>query len=263
MRLIDLKNVAHKGFSFGTIKAAYGKASIEYLDKAMELIKQNEIDCLVTAPISKESINLAGFKYSGHTEYFAEKTDTRNIAMMLLNSKIKFSLLTRHLPLKDVATSINQKSIYNTVLLTHRFLKRNFALRNPRIVFCALNPHASDNGLIGKEEIKIISPVIKKIKDKLKIYVDGPVSADVAIYKARDKIYDCVIAAYHDQALIALKLLDNKGGVNITLGLPFIRTSALHGTAFDIAKDVHLIKADSLIEAIRFAVKCIKNQRKD
>ncbi|MFH1413505.1 MAG: 4-hydroxythreonine-4-phosphate dehydrogenase PdxA [Candidatus Omnitrophota bacterium] len=263
VRIVDLKNVPRKNFSFGKIKAAYGKASIEYLDKALELIKQKEIDCLVTAPISKESINLAGFKYSGHTEYLADKTNTKDFAMMLLNSKIKFSLITRHLPLKNVSSSLDQKSIYKTILLTHEFLKKNFALKNPRIVFCGLNPHASDNGLIGREEISIISPVIRKIKNKFKFNIAGPISADVAIYKARDKIYDCVIAVYHDQALIPLKLLDNRGGVNITLGLPFIRTSVLHGTAFDIAKNTHLIKADSLIEAVRFAVKCIKNQRKD
>ena len=263
VRLIDLQNVPRKGFAFGKIKAAYGKASMEYLDKALELIKQKEIDCLVTSPISKESINLAGFKYSGHTEYLAEKTDSKDFAMMLLNKKIKFSLLTRHIPLKNVSLSLNQQSIYKTILLTHEFLKKNFALKNPRIVLCGLNPHASDNGLIGREENNLIAPAVKKIKDKFKFNIVGPISADLAVCKTRDQFYDCVIAAYHDQALIPLKLLDREGGVNITLGLPFIRTSPLHGTAFNIAKNIPLIKADSLIEALRFAVKCIKNQRKD
>ena len=257
-QFIDLNNVEHKKFSFGRIKAEYGRASIEYLDKALELIKKKKIDCLVTCPISKESINEAGFRFSGHTEYLAKKTNTQDFVMMLLNKYLKISLITRHLSLKEVPSVLTKDKIYKTILLTHKSLKELFLIKEPRIVVCGLNPHASDNGLLGQEENKIIKPALKELKTKIKnIY--GPISADVAIAEAKDKEYDCVVAMYHDQALIPLKLLDKQTGVNITLGLPFIRTSPLHGTAFDIAANFNLANPASLIEAVKLALRCTLN----
>jgi len=259
---INLNNVSPKDFKFGKVSPIYGKASIEYLDKALELIKEKQIDCIVTCPISKEAINLAGFKYSGHTEYFSQRAKVKDSVMMLLNNELKISLLTRHIPLKKVATSIDSDKIYKTIRLTYESLKRLFSLSAPRIVVCGLNPHASDNGVIGKEEAGLIKPALKKISGKIK-FIDGPVSADIALLKLKQKKYDCAVAMYHDQALIPLKLTDYSSGVNITLGLPFIRTSPLHGTAFDIAgKDLRLANPDSLIAAVKLAVKCAKNQRK-
>lgn len=262
-RLIDLNNVSRKNFSFGKVNAEYGRASIEYLDKAIGLLRNKEIDCLITCPISKEAINLAGFRYSGHTEYFAEKTNTKDTVMMLLNKYLRFSLITRHIPLKDVPRRINARDIYNNIKITSRGLKRLFLIGKPRMVVCGLNPHASDNGVIGDEDDKIIYPAVVKSKDMLRVDIEGPFSSDVAVRKAYAGDYDCVIAMYHDQALIPLKLLSPETGVNLTLGLPFIRTSPLHGTAFDIAKSPSLTKADSLIEAIRLAIKCVLNQKKD
>jgi len=255
-RFVDLKNVSAEGFRFGEVKAEYGKASIEYLDKALELIAAGELDCIVTCPISKESINLAGFSYQGHTEYFAKKTGVSDFVMLLLNRFLKISLVTRHIPLKDVPRKIDAGVFSKTVLITHRALQQQFSLARPRIAVCGLNPHASDNGVIGKEENLVIKPEIGRLKRK-GICIDGPISADVAIAKAYRGHYDCLIAMYHDQALIPLKLLDAKSGVNITLGLPFIRTSPLHGTAFDLAKK-SLCRADpsSLIEAIQVAIQC-------
>ena len=262
--LIDLNNISHKNFSFGKIKAEYGKASIEYLDKALELIKKREIDCLITCPISKEAVNLAGLKgFLGHTEYLARHTNTKEFVMMLLNENLRFSLLTRHIPLKEVSKKINESLIYKTVILTHRSLIETFGIKKPRLVVCGLNPHASDNGLIGKEENKVIKPALEKLRNKFMMHIDGPFSADVAIFKANSKDYDCVIVMYHDQALIPLKLRGFDTAVNITLGLPFIRTSPLHGTAFDIAKDFRLANPNSLIEAIKVAVKCTSNLKKD
>jgi 4-hydroxythreonine-4-phosphate dehydrogenase len=258
VNFIDLSNVSRKDFSFGKIRPAYGKASIEYLDKALELIKKGQIESLVTCPISKEAINLAGFSYSGHTEYFTECTQTKNTVMMLLNKQLKFSLVTRHIPLKTVSGAINKDTLYKTISITYAALKNLFVIENPRIVVCGLNPHASDNGIIGKEENQLIKPVLNRLKRKIPD-IDGPLSSDVAIAKAGEKAYDCVIAMYHDQALIPLKLLGRREGVNITLGLPFIRTSPLHGTAFDIAKDFRLANPNSLIEAIKVAVKCTLN----
>ena len=261
-KLIDLRNINRKRFSFGMIKPEYGRASIQYLDKAVELVKAGEIDCIVTCPISKEAINSAGFRYSGHTEYFSARTNTKNFAMMLLNQELKISLITRHIPLKKVPAFITEEKIFSTAMLTFNSLKDLFSVNNPRIAVCGLNPHASDNGIIGDEENKVIIPAIKRLKAKIK-YVDGPLSADVAIAKTRLKRYDCAIAMYHDQALIPLKVLGGSKGVNITLGLPFIRTSPLHGTAFDLAKTaINSANPESLIEAVKLAAQCAANLKK-
>jgi 4-hydroxythreonine-4-phosphate dehydrogenase len=263
VRFIDLHNVSQQNFACGKVKAEYGRASIEYLDKAMELIRKKEIDCLVTAPISKEAVSLAGFKYSGHTEYFSRKAHSKDLVMMLLNDKLKFSLVTRHIPLKSVSSKITQDKLYKTTVITFEALNKLFLIKKPRIIVCGLNPHASDNGLIGEEENRVIKPVIEKINSKIKASIYGPLSSDVAIYKASNDEYDCVIAMYHDQALIPLKLCNKDTGVNLTLGLPFIRTSPLHGTAFDIAKNTALSDPACMIEAIKLAVKCTTNLRKN
>ncbi len=260
IKFIDLDNVDHRSFSFGKVKAEYGRASMEYLDKAMELIKNKHIDCLVTCPISKEAINLAGFHYPGHTEYFAQKTNTKDSVMMLLNEKLRFALLTQHIPLKDVSLNLNQNKICRVIFLTHTALRKLFRIKNPRIAVLGLNPHGSDNGLIGTEENTVIKPAIERLKAKLR-NICGPMSADVAIARAMKKEYDCIIAMYHDQALIPLKLWGDYTGVNITLGLPFVRTSPLHGTAFDIAGK-NKAHPDSLIQAIKLALQCTLNPRK-
>lgn len=260
-RFIDLDNVKHKNFKFGEIKAEYGRASVQYLDKALELIKKNEIDCMVTCPVSKEAVNSAGIKFAGHTEYLAKATDTKDFAMMLLNKELKISLVTRHIPLRDVAHKICKDEIKKNIILIYKCLKRVFLIENPRIVVCGLNPHASDNGLIGEEENKIIKPALKELRSILRC-VDGPLPADVAIAGAKKKKYHAVIAMYHDQALIPLKLTSANSGANLTLGLPFIRTSPLHGTAFDIAGDFGAADPASLIEAIKLAVKCTSNLKK-
>jgi 4-hydroxythreonine-4-phosphate dehydrogenase len=246
----------------GQIKAQYGKASVEYLDKALELLRNKEIDCLVTAPISKEAINKAGFKYSGHTEYFLKKTGVKEAVMLLLNNKLKFSLVTRHLPIEKVPKALTKEKLYNNILTTYESLKNIFGIKKPRLVVCGLNPHASDNGVIGREENRIIKPVLKKLRDELKLNIDGPLSADAAVASAKEGNYDCVIAMYHDQALIPLKLTDGDSGVNMTLGLPFIRTSPLHGTAFDIARTPVLANPASMIAAIKLAIKCVSNLKK-
>jgi 4-hydroxythreonine-4-phosphate dehydrogenase len=260
VKIIDLNNLKRRNFSFGQIKAEYGKASVEYLDKALELLKNKEIDCLVTAPISKEAINKAGFRYGGHTEYFLEKTRAKEVVMLLLNDRLKFSLVTRHISVGKVPQALTKEKLRNNILVTYRSLQKLFGIKKPRLVVCGLNPHASDNGVIGAEENRIIKPVLKKLKGKLKI--DGPLAADAAIAKAAEGNYDCVIAMYHDQALIPLKLTGKDSGVNMTLGLPFIRTSPLHGTAFDIAKTPALADPASMIAAIKLAIKCASRQKK-
>lgn len=262
VKFIDLNNVTHKNFRLGEVKAEYGRASVEYLDKALELIKNNEVHCLVTCPVSKEAVSLAGFKnFTGHTEYLASRTNTRYFVMMLLNKKLRIALVTRHIPLKDVSSELDSDKIYQTIFLTYRSLKKIFLIRNPKIGVCGLNPHASDNGLLGNEENKIIKPALMRLRKKIN-NIWGPLPADTAALKAMQKKYDCIIAMYHDQALIPLKVSGAYTGVNLTLGLRFIRTSPLHGTAFDIAENFNSADPASLIEAIRLAVRCTLNQKK-
>lgn len=262
-KLIDLKNVNEKKFKFGSLNAQNGVSSLEYLDTALELLKENKIDCLVTGPVSKEAINLAGVEFSGHTEYLAKKTGSQNLVMILLNDKLKFSLVTRHVALKEVCARLTRENLEENILNTIRGLKLLFLIKKPKIVICGVNPHASDNGVIGEEEQKVMLPAIKNLRKIIKgATITGPISADTAISRAAKGEFDCVIAAYHDQALIPLKLTDFDSGVNLTLGLPFVRTSVLHGTAFDIAQKPRLANPNSLIRAIELAVKCTLNQKK-
>ena len=263
VNLVDLNNVQEKKFKFGSLSAQNGAACLGYLDKAWELLKNNKIDCLVTCPVSKEAINLAGVRFSGHTEYLGERTGCKNLVMMLMNDKLKFSLLTRHIPLRDVSRRLTRKILENNILNTVKGLKNLFLIKKPRLVVCGINPHASDNGIIGTEEKKIFIPVIKSLNKKLcGAALGGVLSADTAILQAMEGKFDCLIAAYHDQALIALKLTDFDSGVNLTLGLPFLRTSPLHGVAFDIAGKPALALPSSLIAAIKLAIKCTLNQKK-
>lgn len=258
VEFIDLANVNRKRFKFGRISAEYGKASIEYLDTAMEMLSAKTIDCLVTGPISKEAIHLAGYSYSGHTEYFSAKAHCPDVVMMLVNDSLKFSLVTRHVPLSQVSRKLNRRNIGVTLTETHDALRKFFGISKPRIIVLGINPHGSDNGVIGNEEGSIILPAIKKSRLS---GVSGPCGADVGIAKAAAGKFDCILAMYHDQALIPLKLTGDQRGVNMTLGLPFIRTSPLHGTAFDIAGKN---KADpsSLLAAVNLALRCAQNPKK-
>ncbi|MDD5692442.1 MAG: 4-hydroxythreonine-4-phosphate dehydrogenase PdxA [Candidatus Omnitrophica bacterium] len=262
--LVDLDNIKPGRFSFGRINAECGKASLEYLDTALELLKNDQLDCLVTCPVSKEAVNLAGIKFSGHTEYLGERTGGSVPAMMLINKKLKFILATRHIPLKDVCSRLTAGALRDNILAAVKGLNSLFLIAKPRLVVCGLNPHASDNGLIGTEEKKLIIPAIKKLRKEIRgALIEDPLPADTAISQAAKGKFDCVVALYHDQALIPLKLTDFDSGVNLTLGLPFVRTSPLHGTAFDIAHKPALANPNSLIAAINLAVKCALNQKKD
>jgi 4-hydroxythreonine-4-phosphate dehydrogenase len=262
-KIVDLNNIPHKNFAFGKVKTEYGKASVEYLNKAIELVKNKKIDCLVTAPISKQAINLAGHKYSGHTEFFAHSFGRKeqDLVMMLLNNYLRISLVTRHLALSKVSSALSQEAIYRTIIITHRALRSHFAIKQPRVCVAAFNPHAGEGGLLGKEEIRVIIPAIKKSR-RITNNVIGPLPADTAISLAIKRRFDAVIAMYHDQALIPLKTLDFESGVNLTLGLDFIRTSPLHGTGFDIANK-NIASPGSLISAIKIAVKCTLNLKRN
>ena len=231
-----------------------GKLSIQYLDRAMAIIAKGEADCLVTAPINKANVRAAGFDtFEGHTEYLAEATLTKDYAMMFVGKRLKITLVTRHIALKDVPAKLTADKIYSAIRLTRRYLSDHFHLKNPKIAVAGLNPHAGEGGIFGKEEITIISPAIKKAAASCgKVY--GPFPPDVVFGDALRGKFDAVIAMYHDQGLVPFKLLYFKDGVNMTIGLPFVRTSPDHGTAFDIAGK-GAADPSSMIEAIRLAVR--------
>ncbi len=213
--------------------ATCGRAVVQYIKKAVELCLEGKASAMVTAPISKASMHQAGYKYPGHTELLAELTNTKNYAMMLTGGGIKSVLVTIHVPLKEVPNLIKEQEVYRVAKLTCVELERKWGVPNPKVAICGLNPHAGESGAFGNEEQHI-----KKAVERLKnegYNVSGPHPADTVFYWHLKGNYHAVVAMYHDQGLIPVKLLGFDEGVNITLGLPIIRTSPDHGTAFDIA----------------------------
>ncbi len=249
----SLSNVSGNGFSFGKVLPGHGKASISYINKAVSLIQAKKASLLVTGPIHKHAADLSGFEYSGHTEYLAYLTKTKKYAMMLTAGPLKVVLATTHIPIKDVSRRLQSKEIVDKLLLADYFLSQYHRIKKPKIAVCGLNPHAGDNGLIGDEEKKIIAPAIKLAKAK-GLNIDGPLAADGLFYDLLKGGYDAVLCMYHDQGLVALKMVGRNKSVNITLGLPFIRTSPGHGTALGIAEKGRA-DSGSMKQAIREAVK--------
>lgn len=260
LKVVDLKHVPQKKFKFGKIDKLYGRASVEYLKEALSILRKDRKTALVTAPISKEAINKAGFRYSGHTEFLAKSTGVSKFAMMLVGGPLRVTLITRHIPIKDISDNINQKKIIEAIELTHKFLARYLNKRYPRIAIASLNPHAGEGGILGDEEKRVILPSVIKAKKRYK-NVYGPVAPDAVFHDAYNGRVDAVVCMYHDQALIPLKMIARDKGVNITLGLPFIRTSPDHGTAFDIAGK-GVANPSSMMEAIKMAVRLVKQDVK-
>ena len=193
-----------------------------------------EYSALVTGPINKKIINDYGFEFSGHTEFLADISKTKNVVMLLANSKIRVALLTTHIPLNKVSESISTKKIIETVKILDDNLKKLWKIKNPRICILGLNPHAGEGGFMGSEEIEIIEPAINSLSSE-KYCVDGPISADTAFLKEKLNKFDAYLAMFHDQGLPILKSMGFGDSVNITLGLPFTRISVDHGTAYDLA----------------------------
>ena len=209
-----------------------GEGSLKFLDKAIALIKGGVADALVTAPLSKEAVSRYHHGFVGHTEYLAQAFEVKNFDMMFIASDLRLTIVTRHVPLKDVPKLITQKAVFDSIALMAQTLKERFKIRRPKIAVLGLNPHAGEGGLIGTEDIKHILPAIRQAKTQ-GINALGPLPAD--IFFAFRGSYDGVIAMYHDQGLAPLKGMYMKELVNFTAGLPFVRTSPAHGTAFDIA----------------------------
>ena len=230
---------------------------IQYIDTALELIKKGEALALVTAPVSKQNIEKTGIKFTGHTEYLAEKAGVKSPAMMFVAPKMKVVLATTHLSIKNVGSHLSREKIIGVVLLADKFLKKSFGIKNPRIGVSGLNPHAGEGGLLGQEEKDIIGPAIKTLKDSWIPQLEGPLPADSAFYELHNNKYDLLVCMYHDQAMIPIKMLARNSAVNVTLGLPYARTSPVHGVAFDIAGSG---KADpsSMIAAMNLALRLAK-----
>jgi len=244
-----LIDVYDRNFDIGKPSKESGKAAVEYLKTATDNVLAGLIDGIITLPISKQYVMEAGFKYPGHTEFLAEKSKAKEYSMVLMCDKLKVALITTHIPLKDVPFYITTKNIISKVKLINEELKYKFGIPNPKIAVLGLNPHAGDGGNIGNEELKVIRPACEMLR-KEGIDVSLPLSADTAFNRLEE--FDIFIAMYHDQGLIPLKLLCFKKAVNITFGLPFIRTSPDHGTGFDIAGK-GIADPSSFIEAVKLA----------
>lgn len=250
--LIDIDNIPHHEFAYGRSNPIFGKASIEYIDRAIDMIRLNEADAIVTGPINKSSISSAGYKgFEGHTEYLAERAKAKKFAMMFAGDKLKIVLVTRHIAMKDVPRSLTRDKIISAIELANDSLRRLFRIKSPVIAVAGLNPHAGENGSFGSEEENIIAPAIRMASKNIR-NISGPVSPDAVFNAAISGRYDVVVSMYHDQALIPFKLLYFDKGVNITVGLPYVRTSPDHGTAFDIAGK-GVADPSSMIEALGLA----------
>ncbi len=233
-----------------------GELSVQCVIKGINLAMRGHIDALVTAPICKKAIHLAGYGYPGHTEMLHIFSGAKRVVMLMVGGKLRVAFTTTHIALKDVPQSITAENMLETITITNSGLEQYFGLKMPRIAVCGLNPHAGEECLFGDEERRIIIPAIEKAKKK-GIQCEGPVSADTVFYKALKGVYDAVIAIYHDQGAIPLKLHAFETGVNITLGIPFVRTSPDHGTAYDIAGK-GVADPRSMMEAIKMAIKMSK-----
>ncbi len=256
IRIINLSSLNPEEIRPGRPDSACGRAMMRYVEEAVLMAMDGDVDAMVTGPINKEAINRAGYKFPGHTEFMADLTRTRDYAMMLGGKKLKVVLVTIHESIKRVPGLLTIDNIYKTIQLTDGTFKKYFGLK-PRIAVAALNPHGGEKGLFGNEEKKVIVPAIKRAR-RAGIEVSDPLPPDTVFYRTiENKEYDVVVCMYHDQGLIPLKLIHFEDGVNVTLGLPIIRTSVAHGTAYDIAwKGVASPK--SMIAAIEMAVSMAK-----
>ena len=236
----------------GQPNPTHSQGVIDAIADAVALVQSGDCAALCTAPIHKQAlIEGAHFAYPGHTEYLAALAGRTSVVMMLASDMLRVVPATIHIPLAQVAVKLTAATLTDTILITHAALMRDFGIAKPRLAVAGLNPHAGEGGKIGHEELEMITPTLDALRAE-GLNITGPLSADTMFHPAARATYDVAICMYHDQALIPIKTLDFSGGVNITLGLPFVRTSPDHGTAFDIA-GTGTADATSMIAAIRMA----------
>lgn len=251
---------------YKNLKIEYGKVSTELADDAMKYVEiatrdalTGKIDTIVTAPINKLGVHAAGYKERGHTEFITGIAGIYDYAMMFVGGGLKVVLLTIHVAIRDVPSKITKHAVSKKIELTANALIKWFAIKNPRIAVCGLNPHSGEGGIIGDEDKNEILPAVEEAVKK-GISVSGPLPADTVFNRCKNGEFDAVIAMYHDQGLVPVKALSFGKGVNVTIGMPFIRTSPDHGTAYDIAGK-GIADAGSMIESVKLAIELTKNNR--
>jgi len=260
LSVIDIGDGIGADIQYGTTTKTAGRSAGVAIERAVELCLQNNTAAMITAPLSKEALNLAGYNFPGQTEMITLLSRSQNVAMMLVSDKMRVGLVTIHTALKDVSANISKEKVIEKTAIIDASLKKDFNLKKPRLAVLALNPHAGEKGLFGTEDDGIIAPAIAD-SNTAGILAEGPFPADAFFGTHAYKKYDAIVAMYHDQGLIPLKMSSFEKGVNFSAGLKIIRTSPDHGTAYDIAGK-NKANTSSIIEAIKMAVQ-ISNNRRD
>ncbi|MBX3244951.1 MAG: 4-hydroxythreonine-4-phosphate dehydrogenase PdxA [Acidobacteria bacterium] len=259
IQIFDLDNIEHEELRLGEESAMTGRASANYIEAAVDLWKTGKIDAIATAPISKNALKLAGYNYPGHTEFLAELTGTEEFRMSFFGGHLRVVLVSTHLPLREALEKVTKDELLRLIRFSDRQFERLLG-RKVKIAVAGLNPHASEGGMFGSEEAERITPAIEECLRE-GIDVSGPYSPDTIFLRGHKGEFDVVVACYHDQATIAVKSLAFGSAVNVTLGLPLIRTSVDHGTAFDIAEKF-IADESSMLAAIKLAAELAKLQKK-
>jgi len=236
----------------GEVSAAAARAAYETIARAVDFAQRGDVDAIATAPINKLAFARAGLKWKGHTDLLAELCGAKRVAMMFHSRPLKVVLITVHVPLKDVSKYLTPALVDQTITLTFEAMAM-FGIPNPRLAIAGLNPHAGENGVLGDEDDLVLVPAVRQAREN-GITIEGPIPGDTVFVRASRGEFDCVIACYHDQGLIPVKLLSFGHAVNVTIGLPIIRTSVDHGTAFDIAGK-GVADPGSMIEAVKLAAR--------
>ncbi len=240
----------NENFNLGKPSKVSGLIACDAIKKAVDMCMKKEVKAMVTAPVSKESFKYAGLNFSGHTEFLADLTSSEKYCMMMVCGDINSVMVTRHLPITKISENLKMQDIVVTTQIAADFIRKHLN-KEPKIIITALNPHAGDNGILGSEEKEVVIPSVDKLKNE-GYDICGLYPVDVAWAKYLKNNYDLIVAMYHDQVMLPLKILNPQKIVNVTAGLPFVRTSPGHGTAFDIAGK-NIADASSMIEAIKFA----------
>ncbi|ADL07426.1 4-hydroxythreonine-4-phosphate dehydrogenase PdxA [Thermosediminibacter oceani] len=252
---IPVNNLSLTDFEVGKVSSLCGRAAYEYLEAGVKMALRGEVSAIATAPLNKEALHRAGLEFAGHTEILAKLTGTKDYAMMLVAGNLRVIHVSTHVAIRKACDLVKEERVYKTVTMAAA-AAGSLGIRDPRIAIAGLNPHAGEKGLFGDEEIKEIVPAVEKAREQgFDVY--GPLSPDTVFLKASRGEYDVVVAMYHDQGHIAVKMAGFEKGVNITVGLPIIRTSVDHGTAFDIAGN-GIADERSMVEAVKLAAQMAK-----
>ncbi|MGQ9630757.1 MAG: 4-hydroxythreonine-4-phosphate dehydrogenase PdxA [bacterium] len=265
--VLDLENVDIGGFTHGHVNAMAGRAAVEFVKKAVDLALKGEIDAIATGPIHKEAVNLAGYHYSGHTELLGDLTGTKDYAMLLVDGNFRVAHVSTHVSLREACDRVKKDRVLKVIKLADQTVRR-LGIQSPKVAVAGLNPHAGEGGMFGREEIDEIAPAVEEAK-RAGIDAEGPIPPDTVFAKLKGGQYDVVVAMYHDQGHIPTKVLGFSldrstmtwtalGGVNVTIGLPIIRTSVDHGVAFGKAGK-GTANPQSMMEAIKLAVQLAKS----